>query len=456
MYNSRIYTLSTKQVFLILSIILLSFNCSFAQQIMVKKPNGNEIDLNEVAKGDKDQIVIIYTWQKDACQPCVRDLVEFNESHNELKQKYNIKFVALNLDMKYTHDEIMNYTKEKGWTFDIYTDKEGNYLDVTQQKYTPHKYMFVNSIVEMSYEGGFGDFLVEIIENAYSNILYFDDDWKFTNKKFASFIRYRDKIGDYYDVTDRWITGEKQMTGKFSDFWCHTKEGDFTWYKKDGSVASRSTYKNGVKIESDKEVVIEEIVEDEVEKLTFGEQIVNEATALGLEELEPIPFNRAAIYYKEDVLQLRMFFYRKDAFIKKGDKYYYIFPFDVPEAKIASFILPISKFWSTWSIYNSKGETVVKSFKQVGKTTTHKVKYSKDGEWKNTNGIDYIIQGGTEQLNQPLMKSGTNYLALIFNEEQYKTVIKEGKVSIGFLGFYLFNKQYEHKEMKQLILDLKQ
>jgi peroxiredoxin len=238
-----------------LSILLLflSINTIVAQdsELMVQNLNGTSFDLNKLVEGEENQPVIFFTWAQDWCWPCVKALDVFNDEFTTLQEQYKLKLVALNLDSEYSRQEIKKFINDRGWDFDVYVDPNRNYMTATNTTSAPVTFFIFNNEVVTSLSGfvdgvaepeSTADYFIQIIKDYYSNILYFDEDWKNTTKEYATYVRYRDKIGGKYEVTDRWITGEIQMRGAYTDFHCTKQIGEFKWYNKDGSISSTLTY----------------------------------------------------------------------------------------------------------------------------------------------------------------------------------------------------------------------
>lgn len=77
--------------------------------------------------------------------------------------------------------------------------------------------------------------------------IYFDEDWKETNKKNAKYFRKIDQSQDLYKITDFFITGEKQFEGKSSSkSEPLSLEGVAIWYNKDGKISQKGNFKNNI------------------------------------------------------------------------------------------------------------------------------------------------------------------------------------------------------------------
>ena len=241
-----------KKLLLTIAITFISTTWVFSQdEIYVQNLNGTTFEINKLIEAEKDQPVIFITWAKKWCWPCVKMLDKFNDEFIKLQKKHNLKIVALNLDSEYDRFEIKKFVNERNWNFDVYMDVNKEYITKTETTSAPLTILLNNNNTIQSLSGftdgistpeTTADYFIEILSGLYSNIIYFDEDWKNTDKKSAVYIRYRDKINGKYNVTDRWITGEIQMQGTYKDFQCKEKIGEFKWYNKDGTLNSSETF----------------------------------------------------------------------------------------------------------------------------------------------------------------------------------------------------------------------
>ena len=237
---------------LLLTAILIFTTSIYAQEaIDVKNLNGTTFDLDELILGEEHQPVIFVTWAKKWCWPCVKMLDELNDSFIEFQEDYNLKIVALNLDSEYSRQEIKDFVYERGWDFDVYVDHDSNYMTITETTAAPLTTLVLDGDFITTFNGfidgvaepeSTADYFLEVVNDLYGNVIYYDEDWDNTTKEFATYVRYRDKIDGKYLVTDRWVTGEIQMTGAYNDYWCTDRTGEFRYYDKDGSLSSSETY----------------------------------------------------------------------------------------------------------------------------------------------------------------------------------------------------------------------
>lgn len=239
---------------LLLTLIISTISTSWIisqNEIYVQNLNGTTFEANKLIEGQQDQPVIFITWAKKWCWPCVEMLDKYNDEFIELQKKYNLKIVALNLDSEYDRFEIKKFVNERGWNFDVYVDSNQEYMTKTETTNAPITMFFSNNNSVKSFSGftdgisnpkATADYFISLLNDLYSNILYYDEDWENTDKESAAYIRYRDKIDGKYVVTDRWITGEIQMKGTYSDFHCNEKVGEFKWYDKDGTLNNTENF----------------------------------------------------------------------------------------------------------------------------------------------------------------------------------------------------------------------
>ncbi len=223
--------------------------------INIQTLGGIELPLTSVLKNKPDKPVVLFTWSKEWCWPCVKALNEFDvEYYEQLRDDYNLKFIALNLDKDTESDEIKTFTIENEWYFDTYQDPEGNYMSMLNKTSAPETYLIVDNII-VGYKSGFikgvsepepnADYIYHLITAINSRAVYYDEDWNYSSKNSAAFVRYIDKFNDKYEVRDRWITGELQMRGQFYDKYLTNRTGEFYWYHQNGNVSTLRNYKNG-------------------------------------------------------------------------------------------------------------------------------------------------------------------------------------------------------------------
>lgn len=234
----------------------LSFGQDLFKDINIQTLSGIELPLNSVLKNKADKPTILFTWSKEWCWPCVEALNKFDVYYyEELRDDFALKFIALNLDKDTSNDEIKEFTIENEWYFDIYQDPEGNFMSALNVSSAPETYLIINNKV-IEYKKGFidkisnpepnADYIYNMIKSIGSNTIYYDEDWDYTGKENATYLRYVDHFDDIYEVRDRWISGELQMRGQYSDKWQTTREGKFIWYHQNGKESTIRNYVNNV------------------------------------------------------------------------------------------------------------------------------------------------------------------------------------------------------------------
>lgn len=82
-------------------------------------------------------------------------------------------------------------------------------------------------------------------QNSRDKLLYYDKNWEECSKDSASYFRIIEKYYSkrkVYSVTDYYITGEKQMKGKYVDPDTEIMQGAFTWYYRNGNTEYKVNY----------------------------------------------------------------------------------------------------------------------------------------------------------------------------------------------------------------------
>lgn len=90
-------------------------------------------------------------------------------------------------------------------------------------------------------------FLISFQLNSQTDTIWFDSNWKETNKKDASFYRPEiKKKGNGFWIVDYYINGQKQMEGLSSDPKNELYEGQVVWYFENGNIFQVVHYKGGI------------------------------------------------------------------------------------------------------------------------------------------------------------------------------------------------------------------
>jgi len=251
-----------KQIIVVLLLIVSVVNAQIdLKKINVQTLNGIDLPLTNIVKNKTDKPVILFTWSKKWCAPCVEVLRIFDKYYYEtLKKENGLKFIALNLDSGLEDGEIKKYIIDKEWYFDVYQDPNGSYFDETGYSSAPQIMLIINGEIIKIDKGFIGsmtepiltaNYIYLLIQSLESRIIYFNDSWKLASKKDAEFVRYVDYIDNKYVVHDRLVaTGVLQMSGTYNDKWLQNKTGKFTYYSKNGSISSTDIYsdnkRNGI------------------------------------------------------------------------------------------------------------------------------------------------------------------------------------------------------------------
>lgn len=256
------------------------------QAIIVKNLQGQDIDLYKVINVDEPLLHI--TWSNAWCYPCEKIMDKLTTEFSELQTNHKLRIVALNVDTdslenfsshyNYEHsksmgpyksitDFVKKYTQLKKWKFDMYVDEAGNFTRTTGLDAAPYMYFYHKKKNYFLY-GGFNvpehledehyshpeiiaattGRLKNIISGYLNGNAYFDKDWKLiAADENPEYKRTLVKIGDLYEITDSWISGELQMKGSSYDKTADTFHGEIIWYYKTGIPANIINYSKGVR-----------------------------------------------------------------------------------------------------------------------------------------------------------------------------------------------------------------
>jgi len=89
--------------------------------------------------------------------------------------------------------------------------------------------------------------ITNTFSQAFTDTMYFDSSWEQTTKENAKYYRIItiDNSGDFlFHVTDYYLSGQVQMTGKYRSIRPDNREGKFTWYYQSGQRQQECEYKN--------------------------------------------------------------------------------------------------------------------------------------------------------------------------------------------------------------------
>ncbi len=90
-------------------------------------------------------------------------------------------------------------------------------------------------------------FLISLHLNSQNDTIWFDSNWKETNKKEASFFRPEiENKGDGFWIVDYYINGQKQMEGLSADPKKELYDGQVMWYFENGNTFQIVHYQGGI------------------------------------------------------------------------------------------------------------------------------------------------------------------------------------------------------------------
>ncbi len=272
-------------------LLALILQTAFSQEIIVKNLQGEDVDFNKIVQqSKKDQPTLVITWADTYCGVCRTIINELQNQYIPLKENYNLRVITLNTDSnkdgyfkkyynrKFGDDKepftsITNYVKQdigvQKWNFEKYVDEYFNFFNTAKLTGAPAIYIFYNGNAKFIRKGFWVpkdakssdsgeklkqtvstltvDNLARILASMYANTAYLNKNKGFTIKEEATYKRTIVKIGDLYEITDSWITGEIQMKGTFKDMIGDIHHGKTVWYYKNGKLKISGNYYEGKK-----------------------------------------------------------------------------------------------------------------------------------------------------------------------------------------------------------------
>lgn len=198
--------------------------------------------------------IIIFTWSKEWCWPCVNRLDEFAEVYEKWQEETRVQLIAINQDSGEDTKSIADFVKERDWPFEIYHDKDGDFMEATGVSSAPLT-LFLNKRKQVvkSYltYAVTADLFNNILINIDQSTQYLDESLEFSNKEDATFYRITER--DYSNMEVPYLRktffmdGNIKSIAKMSRIYpVERKEGEYLEYYKDGTIESRHNYINGL------------------------------------------------------------------------------------------------------------------------------------------------------------------------------------------------------------------
>lgn len=282
--------------------LLLFTHLAIFSQAKIKNLQGQTVDFfEEISKLPIDKPVLVFTWANEYCSPCDMMLDMLQKEYAELKKKYGLRIIAINMDVSDNFPEfyakkhkssfgaftdatnfVKKYKDKKGWTFDHYVDDQANLFKLLDIGGTPSALIFYNNKMQFRLDGfkkpqhfpeNTNPNNPEVIQATYDTYLdvfnsftaleqYFSENWAYSTKEDAYYKRNIVKIGEFFEITDSWITGEIKMRGLSLDVAGFKKAGRHKHYYKNGELEREVSYSVGKKhgittVYNEKGIVIE-------------------------------------------------------------------------------------------------------------------------------------------------------------------------------------------------------
>ena len=260
---------------------LLAFPVVLNAQIYLSNLQGQRVELfDEVSKSSEGKPVLVITWANEYCYPCEKILDKLQEDYARLKKEYGLRIITINLDeeesFKSHYQEkhqssmgaytsmpafVRKYKDKKGWTMDHYIDDKKEFYETTKSTGAPGAFIFFDGIFDYRKDGftipnhkkdasysdpeiiqATIDSYLEVIASYTALEKYYSEDWRYSDKANAVYKRSIVKIGNFYEITDSWITGEIQMRGMSEDIAGNKKVMAYKYYYKNGNIESEVVF----------------------------------------------------------------------------------------------------------------------------------------------------------------------------------------------------------------------
>lgn len=270
----------------ILPLLFVLWSSISFSQINLKNLQGQTVAFfDELKKYPSDAPVLVFTWANEYCPPCEKILDALKTDYATLNNDYGLRIMTINVDhgdgfiehyndvhksslgnYTTTYGFVRKYKDKKGWNFDHYADDNESFITAIEATGTPTAFIFLNDQVEFRLDGftvpehkkganlndpeiikATKQTYMDVISSFYAYERYFSQKWMYSTKEDATYRRSIVKVGDMYEITDSWVSGEIQMRGMSTDILAINKVGSYKFYHKNGKIETEITYVNGKK-----------------------------------------------------------------------------------------------------------------------------------------------------------------------------------------------------------------
>lgn len=87
--------------------------------LMLNDASGKQVNVGDYSKSGQLTVISFWaTW----CVPCKKELNNISELHDEWKEKYNMKVVAVSIDDSRSSTKVKPFAEGQRWQFDLLLD----------------------------------------------------------------------------------------------------------------------------------------------------------------------------------------------------------------------------------------------------------------------------------------------------------------------------------------------
>ena len=107
-------------LFLLLILPFLKLKGQEIPNIPVKTSSGSSIEFSRLIKEDTVYIVSFWaTW----CTPCIKELREFSEVYDVIRDSFRLELIAVSIDDSRNSSKVFPKAVAEGWTYRIVLDR---------------------------------------------------------------------------------------------------------------------------------------------------------------------------------------------------------------------------------------------------------------------------------------------------------------------------------------------
>lgn len=85
-----------------------------------------------------DTVPIVLSFWATWCKPCIKELTAIEESMDDWKTEMSFRVVAVSIDDARTTHMVKNLVSSKGWSFEVYLDRNSDLKKLMNVSQPPH------------------------------------------------------------------------------------------------------------------------------------------------------------------------------------------------------------------------------------------------------------------------------------------------------------------------------